>query len=366
MLTATTLVGTSPTIIVRGLTRDAVPEPEWVSINLGVFLCTACVSIHRSLGVNVSSIRSITLDRWDRSMLKGIQQIGNARSNAIYEKHLMAGAKPTASSSSEDRRRFIVAKYVEKAFTKGEDASASLAGKEVASEVAANEHALPSPPPPTPIRLVDYFAVVGRGDLKQLAGYGMLDSTFDSVVTDRYPLSDHVDLEFPGDAIAQFCFPQDAELASSEMTPRRLAFCLTSATGVRQYVVALMFWELLKPMEVVALEAQCSNYQGNVANRDVCGKHHEHEHHRRRPSLTYDAARRRTKRVGPPWQPHEAGGVLAQVYRAHLTLAVRQRLQPVSLRAVPHQPFAESTSRSAIAAILVLCFVHCYVQWSGT
>lgn len=205
---------------------------------------------------------------------QGIQQIGNARSNAIYEKYLPAGAKPTASSNVEDRRRFIVAKYVEKAFTKGEDASTSLtADVAAASEAAAPDHALTPPP----IRLVDYFAVVGRGDLKRLAGYGMLDSTFASVVTDRYPLSDHVDLEFPADAIAQFCFPQDAELASSEMTPRRIAFCLTSATGVRQYVVGLMFWELLKPMEVVALEAQCAEYQGSVSNRDVCGKLHKHE-----------------------------------------------------------------------------------------
>ena len=39
--------------------------PEWVSVNNGVFLCIQCAGIHRSYGVNISFVRSLTLDKID-------------------------------------------------------------------------------------------------------------------------------------------------------------------------------------------------------------------------------------------------------------------------------------------------------------
>uniref|UniRef100_A0A8C6U5K5 Arf-GAP with coiled-coil, ANK repeat and PH domain-containing protein n=1 Tax=Neogobius melanostomus TaxID=47308 RepID=A0A8C6U5K5_9GOBI len=45
-------------------------QPRWASVNLGVTVCIECSGIHRSLGVHVSKVRSITLDSWDAEQLK--------------------------------------------------------------------------------------------------------------------------------------------------------------------------------------------------------------------------------------------------------------------------------------------------------
>jgi hypothetical protein len=39
-------------------------DPTWASANLGIFLCLNCSGCHRSLGVHISQVRSITMDAW--------------------------------------------------------------------------------------------------------------------------------------------------------------------------------------------------------------------------------------------------------------------------------------------------------------
>ena len=45
-------------------------KPKWASINLGIMLCIECSGIHRSLGVHISKVRSVTLDDWDIELQK--------------------------------------------------------------------------------------------------------------------------------------------------------------------------------------------------------------------------------------------------------------------------------------------------------
>ncbi|KAJ3586464.1 hypothetical protein NHX12_012862, partial [Muraenolepis orangiensis] len=95
-------------------------EPGWASINLGVLLCIECSGIHRSLGVQCSKVRSLTLDSWEPELLKLMCELGNSVINHIYEGSCqqMGLKKPLPSSSRQEKEAWIKAKYVEKKFLK--------------------------------------------------------------------------------------------------------------------------------------------------------------------------------------------------------------------------------------------------------
>ena len=54
-------------------------DPQWASMNNSVFVCLNCAGIHRSLGVEISYIRSLVIDNWDDSQLKKLFIGGNNR-----------------------------------------------------------------------------------------------------------------------------------------------------------------------------------------------------------------------------------------------------------------------------------------------
>ncbi|CAL8087136.1 unnamed protein product [Calicophoron daubneyi] len=95
----------------------SVDGTSWASINLGVTLCTHCAAAHRSLGVHVSKIRSLTLDNWEPELLHLMLNLGNNIVNQIYEanlsQHQIRIRRPTGKSSSEQRRVWAKAKWAQ-------------------------------------------------------------------------------------------------------------------------------------------------------------------------------------------------------------------------------------------------------------
>ena len=44
-------------------------DVSWASVNHGILLCLECAGRHRSLGVNISFIRSVYMDTWSRDQV---------------------------------------------------------------------------------------------------------------------------------------------------------------------------------------------------------------------------------------------------------------------------------------------------------
>eukprot|EP01135_Chromosphaera_perkinsii_P001606 Nk52_evm76s207 gene=Nk52_evmTU76s207 len=91
-------------------------KPEWISLNMGIFLCIGCAGVHRHLGVHISKVRSTKLDSLCIADVLLLKAIGNKLSNSIYEKKMASFLKPTSKSSMEARKNFIFSKYGEKKF----------------------------------------------------------------------------------------------------------------------------------------------------------------------------------------------------------------------------------------------------------
>ncbi|KAM0943028.1 putative Arf GTPase activating protein [Dioscorea sansibarensis] len=96
------------------------PDPKWASANIGVFLCTKCSSIHRSLGPDISKVMSVTLDPWGDDDIDSMVEVGgNSSANSIYEAFLPKGvSKPKQNASNEERTNFIRSKYELQEFLK--------------------------------------------------------------------------------------------------------------------------------------------------------------------------------------------------------------------------------------------------------
>uniref|UniRef100_A0A8C9FMI5 Uncharacterized protein n=1 Tax=Pavo cristatus TaxID=9049 RepID=A0A8C9FMI5_PAVCR len=95
------------------------PDPTWLSINHGILICIECSGIHREMGVHISRIQSLSLDKLATSELLLARNVGNAGFNGIMEASLSSlSLKPEAHSDMALRKEFIISKYVEKKYAK--------------------------------------------------------------------------------------------------------------------------------------------------------------------------------------------------------------------------------------------------------
>ncbi|GMI83290.1 hypothetical protein like AT3G07940 [Hibiscus trionum] len=89
------------------------PDPKWVSLSIGVFICIKCSGVHRSLGSHISKVLSVKLDEWTDDQVDSLENLGgNNVVNNKYEAFLPDNLKkPRPDSSIEERSDFIRRKY---------------------------------------------------------------------------------------------------------------------------------------------------------------------------------------------------------------------------------------------------------------
>ncbi|XP_009694632.1 PREDICTED: arf-GAP with SH3 domain, ANK repeat and PH domain-containing protein 2-like [Cariama cristata] len=136
------------------------PDPTWLSINLGILICIECSGIHREMGVHLSRIQSLSLDKLATSELLLVRNIGNSGFNDIMEANLPSfSLKPTVHSDMAFRKNFIISKYVKKKYAKKSSAAQcsslpeAVKDKDILSLLQAYaENVDLSEPVPTPLQ----------------------------------------------------------------------------------------------------------------------------------------------------------------------------------------------------------------------
>ncbi|XP_038666074.1 arf-GAP with SH3 domain, ANK repeat and PH domain-containing protein 1-like isoform X3 [Scyliorhinus canicula] len=95
------------------------PDPTWLSTNLGILTCIECSGIHREMGVHISRIQSLELDKLGTSELLLAKNVGNISFNEILEANLPhSSPKPIPHSDMTARKEYIHAKYVDHKFAR--------------------------------------------------------------------------------------------------------------------------------------------------------------------------------------------------------------------------------------------------------
>lgn len=62
-------------------------EADWASLGYGVLICLECAGHHRSLGVHLTMVKSVSMDAWSEEEIRKLLLGGNARLKEYIDEH---------------------------------------------------------------------------------------------------------------------------------------------------------------------------------------------------------------------------------------------------------------------------------------
>jgi len=90
------------------------PNPQWSSLSFAVFVCLTCSGVHRSFGVHVTFVRSLTMDTWKEEQLQRMRIGGNLPFKAFVKAYPTEGGYREGMPPTELYHTWAASQYREK------------------------------------------------------------------------------------------------------------------------------------------------------------------------------------------------------------------------------------------------------------